>query len=152
MDGESSEAKRTTCSPRGHGLEPQWTNALLQSLWVPYMRFPHKHTCKQISHTRKKNIRREMARAGLVAHVCHPSAGEVEAGRPSLWGQPGLHSKFQSMHPSALTRYFCCCCCLFVKIYLFSCICVHCSCLQTHKTRHQIPLQMVVSHHVVAGN
>jgi hypothetical protein len=37
--------------------------------------------------------------------------------------------------------------------YLLLVIWGHCSCLQTHTRRgHQIPLQMVVSHHVVAGN
>ena len=38
--------------------------------------------------------------------------------------------------------------CLFLKIY-FIFIWVHCSCLQHTKRGHQIPLQMVVSHHVV---
>ena len=43
---------------------------------------------------------------------------------------------------------------LFLKINLFIlCIWAHWHCLQTHTRRgHQIPLQMVVSHHVVAGN
>jgi hypothetical protein len=36
---------------------------------------------------------------------------------------------------------------------LFSlCMWVHCSCLHTSQRRHQIPLQMIVSHHVVSGN
>jgi hypothetical protein len=42
----------------------------------------------------------------------------------------------------------------FFKIYLFIlCIWVHCRCRQAHTRReHCISLQMVVSHHVVAGN
>ena len=42
---------------------------------------------------------------------------------------------------------------IFLKIYLFLFIWVHCSCLQTHSRRvHWVPLQIAVSHHVVAGN
>ena len=44
--------------------------------------------------------------------------------------------------------------CIFSEIYLFILfIGVHCSCLQTHQKRAWDPiLQMVVSHHVTAGN
>jgi hypothetical protein len=40
------------------------------------------------------------------------------------------------------------CVCMYVRIYLF----IYCHCLRHTRRRHQIPLQMVVSHHVGAGN
>jgi hypothetical protein len=48
-------------------------------------------------------------------------------------------------------RWICCQWLFFFKIYLL-CMWVHCSLFRHTRRGHRIPLQMVVSYHVVAGN
>jgi hypothetical protein len=78
-----------------------------------------------------------------------------------VWGQPGLQSEFQDstgLHRETLSRKtkkkkkknnsLCFC---FCYKDLFIVISKYCSCLRHTRRGHQISLQMVVRHHVVAG-
>ena len=93
-----------------------------------------------------------------MAHAFNPSTWEAEAGGflslrwawSTKWvpGQPGLYRETLSRknkQTNKQTKIF-----IYLFVYLFIlCIWVHWSCA---RRGHQIPLQMAVSHHVVAGN
>jgi hypothetical protein len=112
-------------------------------------------------------ILKKKKKPGVVAHAFNPSTPEAEAGGflSSVRGQPGLQSEFQDSQSytekpclkkqkqkqkQKKDRF------LLKKkdlfIYLFY-VYEYTIALFRHTRRgHQIPLQIVVSHHVVAGN